>query len=631
MVRKIVLIWLILLLFLIPEIRAQEYNQISISFANQPVATGIKAIEKAGVSFVNLPFLNKYLYIISKWDPDNGNIDLKFGKLHYIMTENNTKYTVDGLVKQLSVPPFERDEQLWLPVDFLLQLGLAIKKSESNQLRLDWATNYLLGIENVTYQKRPAFLLISSKSLQVKASNLLQKPERLMIDLNNIKIHPAFDNRISGDQNIKAVRVGVRDENSTRLVFDLERLTGYQIIKSPEHEEKIMIVFNGFVEDLKFVQNGPVRKVQITTSLPTEYRMTKLAGSDRILLDLEGVTLHTSLINIPGDGKWIRNIRIAQFNSQTVRVVLDLVDAIPCYAIHLLNKPNLLEIRTVQTINSVQWSNEHNGILTITGDSELVSTVSKTKNPEQLQVELNYFRFAPGLVAPKVKNVMVKGIRLVVLSDTKLRIEVDMGQKIHYQLESVDGQRSVKIHFQPSMLQKKVVVLDAGHGGVDPGTCGGQGTREKDITLDLTMRLKELLEDAGAYVILTRSGDRYISLFERPFVANYYSADLFISLHCNSFPENRHIRGLEVYYYQKSAAKLLAHEVMDQLILGTKLENHGVKSNNYAVLVETQMPSILVELGYLSNYEEETLINTSDFKDDAVKSIFEGIVAYYQK
>jgi N-acetylmuramoyl-L-alanine amidase len=150
--------------------------------------------------------------------------------------------------------------------------------------------------------------------------------------------------------------------------------------------------------------------------------------------------------------------------------------------------------------------------------------------------------------------------------------------------------------------------------------------------LDVTMRLKELLEDAGAYVILTRSDDSYISLFERPLTANINFADLFISIHCNSYSGNRNIRGIEIYYNQKSSAgKILAGQVMSKLIPETKLANRGIRANNYAVLVEAQMPGILVELGYLSNYEEETLLNLSEFKENASRGIFLGIVAYYQK
>jgi N-acetylmuramoyl-L-alanine amidase len=620
-----------LLFGIAPVAGAVEYKEIGVCFGGGAVAPEVKSVQKDGVKFINLTFLNNYLHVISKWDPDTGNIELHFEKLSFTLTEDSIKYSEAGVEKLLSAPPFEKDEQLWLPVDFLLRLGLVIKEAEPDQLRLDWAENYLIGIENIIHQNRPAFLLIGSKTFTVKDSNLLQKPDRLMVDFTNLKIHPAFDNQISGNQMVTSVRIGARDGDNLRLVFDLSRLTGYKIVRDPNQEGQLIIVFNGYVTGLKFIRKEAVRKVQINTSLPTEYRITTISKPNRILIDLEGVTLDTTVTQVAGDAKWVSSVRIAQFDPQTVRVVLDLLDQTPCYVIHPADNFNLIEVRTVQTINEISWSDEGGGQLTIAGDSELVKTVRKLKNPEQLQVDLNYFQFAPGLITPLIKKETIKGVKLIALTDTKVRIEVYISQHVLYDIQVSSDQRRLVIRFQTSSLLNKILVLDAGHGGVDPGTCGSQGTREKDFTLDVTMRLKELLEDAGAYVILTRSDDSYISLFERPLVANINCAALFISIHCNSYSGNRNIRGIEIYYHQNPAGKILAGQVMSQLIPETKLSNRGIRANNYAVLVESLMPSILVELGYLSNYAEETLLNHSEFKENASIGIFQGIVAYYQK
>jgi N-acetylmuramoyl-L-alanine amidase len=630
---------LALLLFMPPGVRGEEYKPVAVGFGNQTIDPQVKALEKAGEKFVNLPFLNIYLHIISQWDPDSGKIQLRFGKLEYFMDEGNPKYTEAGTEKKLPVAPFQKDDQLWFPVGFLERLGIAVQNGKGNELRLDWTDNYLLGIETVTYQNRPAFLLIGSQTLAVKESNLLVNPDRLMIDFDNLKIHPSFDSRMNGDKIVKAIRVGERDKNNLRLVFDLFKLTGYKIIPNPgapagREDQQRMLVFNGLVEDLKFIQKGTVRKVQIQTSLPTGYRMTTVREPDRLFIDLEGVTLGTGITRIQGDGHWVSTIRIAQFDSWTVRVVLDLADQTPCYVTQAPDNPNQLEVRTVQTIQQVSWSDEAGGKLTIAGDSELMETINKLKKPEQLRIDLNYFRFMPGLPALTVKSPLVKAVRLVKVSETKARVEVDLSDHLLYRVELSDDHRRLVIHFRTSVLLKKVLVLDAGHGGVDPGTCGGQGTREKDFTLDMVFRLKELLEDAGAYVILTRNDDSYIGLFERPLLANFLKADLFISIHCNSYTHDRNIRGVEIYYWPhacepKNAGKALADQVMTYLIQGTRLNNRGVRINNYAVLVETQMPGILVELGYLSNYAEETLLNQSEFKENASRCIFQGIIAYY--
>lgn len=631
----------VLFLLISPAVGAAEDKPMAVGFGNEVIHPQVKALDKGGVKYINLPFLNIYLHIISKWDPEGGGIQLRFGKLNYILAEDNPKYTEAGTEKQLPAAPFQKDDQLWFPVAFLEQLGMAVQNGKADELKLDWTDNYLLGIETIMYQNRPAFLIMGSKTMAVKESNLLVNPDRLMIDFTNLKLHPAFDPQISGDKMVKAIRVGGRDKTNLRMVFDLAKLTGYKIIRYPgaargREDQQLMLVFNGLVEDLKFIQKGTVRKVRIQTSLPAGYRMTTVREPNRLFIDLEGVTLGTRITRIQGDGKWVSAVRIAQFDSWTVRVVLDLVDRTPCYVIQAPDNPNQLEVRTVQTINQITWSDESGGKLTITGDSELVETIEKLKKPEQLRIDLNYFRFAPGLTALTLKNPLVKAVRMLTLTETKARVEVDLSDHMLYQIEFSDDHRRMVIRFQTSLLLKKILVLDAGHGGVDPGTCGGQGTREKDFTLDMVFRLKQLLDDAGAFVLLTRSDDSYIGLFERPLMANFHKADLFISIHCNSYANDRNIRGVEVYYWPhayepKIAGKTLANEVMTHLIQGTKLDNRGVRTNNYAVLVETQMPGILVELGYLSNYAEETLLSQSEFRENASWRIFQGIIAYYRK
>jgi N-acetylmuramoyl-L-alanine amidase len=628
-----------LLLLTSPAVGAAECKPVGVCFGTGEIDPQVKAVEKDGVKFVNLPFLNIYLHIISKWDPDGGSIQLRFGKLNLRFAEDNPKYTEAGIEKQLPAAPFRKDDQLWFPVAFLERLGMKVQSGKGDELKLDWADNYLLGIETITYQNRPAFLIIGSKTVAVKESNLLVNPDRLVLDFTGMKLHPAFDPQINGEKVVKAIRVGERDKTDLRLVFDLHKLTGYKIVRNPSLErgdQQLVLVFNGLVEDLKFIQKGTVRKVRIQTSLPTGYKMTTVREPNRLLIDLEGVSLGTGITRLQGDGEWVSSVRIAQFDSWTVRVVLDLADQTPCYVIQAPDNPNQLEVRTVQTINQIAWSDESGGKLTIAGDSELVETILKLKKPEQLRIDLNYFRFAAGLQALAVKNPLIKAVRMVNLTETKVRVEVDLSDHMLYQVEFSEDHRRMVICFRTSLLKKKILVLDAGHGGVDPGTCGGQGTREKDFTLDMVFRLKELLEDAGAYVLLTRSDDSYIGLFERPLMANFHKADLFISIHCNSYTNDRNIRGVEVYYWPhasepKNAGKTLAEQVLTYLIQGTKMENRGVRTNNYAVLVETQMPGILVELGYLSNYAEETLLNQPEFKEKASQSIFQGIISYCSK
>lgn len=606
-------------------------------FGENPARPEVKACVKGDATYVNLPFFNLYLHTVSQWDPESGSINLQLGKLDLHLRVGETQYLEHQTAYRLAAAPFEQDGEVWLPLECVQRLGVVIKQTGTGTIRLDWAEPYLLGIESVTYQERPAFLLIGSRTLTVKSSSLLQNPERLMIDLSGVRLHPAFAGFTPGPAEdraaeplIKSVRVSERDPDIVRLVFDLSALTGYRLIRNPEAPEQLMVVCNALITGFRFSHQDAVRKLTITTSQPTQFRVFNLSGPRRMVIDFEGATLDASVTKIAGDGQWLGAARLAQFDPYTVRAVLDLKDETPCYVTRSPADPNRIEVRTVQAIQGITLGPDGNSI-TISGDSELAETIRRLHNPERLEIDLNYFRFSKGLTLPKLYGPFIQGLRMIEVSPIQTRLELEISKYLLYEAEFSADRTRMTLRFKQSFFCGKTVVLDAGHGGVDPGTCGSQGTLEKEFTLDVAMRLKDLLEEAGSQVVLTRHNDQYVGLFERPRMANYFQADLFISIHCNSFSQDRRVRGIEIYYQQKNAAgKRLAERVLEQVTARTGLNSRGVKANDYVVLVETVMPGILAELGYLSNYEEETRLRSSGFRDNAALGIFEGMALYFE-
>ena len=213
------------------------------------------------------------------------------------------------------------------------------------------------------------------------------------------------------------------------------------------------------------------------------------------------------------------------------------------------------------------------------------------------------------------------------------------------------------------------VVLDAGHGGTDPGATSTSNVSEKEITLDVQKRLGALLRRSGFEVVSTRDSDRLIPLRERARLANGSSSDIFISIHVNSIPHpNNH--GVETYYLgptndptltQLAAAEnltsgyaladlrklldrvyadvrrdeshRLADAVQNQLFSGLRgvdpgLENWGVKRAPFIVLVATDMPAILAEVGCLSNEREAEMLRSSAYREQIAQALFHGINAY---
>lgn len=172
------------------------------------------------------------------------------------------------------------------------------------------------------------------------------------------------------------------------------------------------------------------------------------------------------------------------------------------------------------------------------------------------------------------------------------------------------------------------VCIDPGHGGRDPGAVGLGGTREADITLLAALSLKVQLEALGHTVILTRDDttalhkEKRLDLVARAKVANDAMCDCFISIHCNA-AEDRSANGSETWHHPRSAeGKRLAKTIQTALVSAGGLRNRGIKqSAGLAVLRLTTMPAVLIELGFISNPEEEKLLSNPKWLQRVVKAI----------
>lgn len=183
-----------------------------------------------------------------------------------------------------------------------------------------------------------------------------------------------------------------------------------------------------------------------------------------------------------------------------------------------------------------------------------------------------------------------------------------------------------------------IVVLDAGHGGKDPGASGAY-LAEKTVNLDVVQKAGQILAAKGIKVVYTRQDDTYVSLDERSNIANFCNAAVFVSVHCNASTSSTP-SGTETFcyypvenpqlYLQKDERYNLALRIQQALMASLGRIDRGVKQDNLAVLRETTMPSALAELAFLSNPTEEALLQQQQFRDKAAQAIADAIIGYMQ-
>lgn len=214
-------------------------------------------------------------------------------------------------------------------------------------------------------------------------------------------------------------------------------------------------------------------------------------------------------------------------------------------------------------------------------------------------------------------------------ADKPYRVVIDINKKLP----------AMSIKYSAGFANK-VIVIDPGHGGSDPGAIGASGLKEKTITLAVAQQTKALLQKAGAKVIMTRETDVDVygpdasdveELKSRTTVANNNKADVFVSIHINS-SVSKEVGGTSTFYYQKTPYDAMLAQVMQKSLLqASGLDDRRANATNFYVNRRTLMPSVLVELAFISNKNEEKLLASPQFQQQMAQGIVHGLEKFFEQ
>jgi N-acetylmuramoyl-L-alanine amidase CwlD len=178
----------------------------------------------------------------------------------------------------------------------------------------------------------------------------------------------------------------------------------------------------------------------------------------------------------------------------------------------------------------------------------------------------------------------------------------------------------------PNAPHGKVIVLDAGHGGSDPGAQRGV-IQEKEITLAITQKLEKILQAKGIRTIMTRSDDTFVSLQDRVAITNRIKPDAFVSVHINSLETTSDIHGIETYY-QTAQSQNLAQLIHQSLVGNLQVPDRYIRKARFYVINHTEVPSILAEVGFISNVKEREKLISPDYQNQIAESLARGVILY---
>jgi N-acetylmuramoyl-L-alanine amidase len=427
--------------------------------------------------------------------------------------------------------------------------------------------------------------------------------------------------------------------------------------------------------------NADATRITIDLEDTVQYSSARIANPDRIFFDLHSARLTPEVArgNVQVTGNLLTAVRVAQNQAGVVRVVLD-VNGVKDYAASLLSSPPQLVIFLYSTVRN-------NGAVR--------TAKSRAAKPQTGGADLTEDARSPADDSGNVRSVSEKnsGADPGVATSNAMTRSTGLGGKDSRgkQLGPLAANTNAKPDLirpssapQPTRdgqstltraLGLKIgrIVIDAGHGGHDTGTIGPTGLMEKDLCLDVALRLGKIIQQRlpGADIVYTRSDDTFIPLEERTSIANQAKADLFISIHANSSQDHA-ARGVETYYLNlKGSAEAMevaarenasseqgvhdledlvkkiarnekideskefAEDIQDSLAkrmqkASKTVKNRGVRKAPFVVLIGADMPSILTEISFLSNPADEKLLKQPEYRQRVAEGLYQGVASYLQ-
>lgn len=445
------------------------------------------------------------------------------------------------------------------------------------------------------------------------------------------------------------------------------------------------------VEAVRFWSFGDVTRVAIQTEGEYKLFSDQIEKPARLYFDLTGLlpppSAHRGMQTIQVSDRLLKQIRIAEVSPGKTRIVFDLVAPVEVVSSQLVNpdrlmielRPKVSGVEDVSIAHSVTRSEKVDLSSSLGAGNPALDAPITFRAPRdpilvvdrQLSL-LNVLQLQPVTPLPVKANVVAAsvptpGLNVATREETPRSLSSRTREFSAPAKIETGGDRSLIRVFG---LKLGRVVIDAGHGGHDTGTIGPDGLMEKDLVLDVALRLGKLIsKQLGAEVVYTRSSDVFIPLEDRTRIANEQKADLFISIHANSSPD-RSATGVETYYFNLNADKAgldLAmrenassassisdlNDLLHRAVLETKLEesrefaqqvqtslwsaslrmnarsrNRGVRQAPFVVLIGATMPSILAEIGFVSNVHDERLLRRNDQRQRIAEALFKGISQY---
>jgi N-acetylmuramoyl-L-alanine amidase CwlD len=572
---------LLLCIFFSIQINALTESSAKLYFSENPLLFTPPIIIKNKISYFPIRTIIHYFDGTIKKSNKTYIYNIKIDNHHFKIKENNKKYTHNNIKKTFSSPPFIYKTRLYVPLYAFL-----------NNINF-----------NITYKSPNYYAHQSSK--EIKNTSLNTHPIPFIYNKNNA-LNAKYIYLPIAKKTLKFRRIR---KNGTSYVDMSEFLThlGYSLKQIDNH---MLMKKGAIIYSFKTGSNAvTIQNKQQTTHVSIDYK--PFFKNNRFYAQLQPI------LNDMGFDYIIQNNNI---------VILKKINHIKKekHNQFILSKNSHISLTKPYTLTApprVYWDLTYTKCpnAPITLNSQTIKHISfgQKKTTCRMVFELN-----------KPLNVSINNKKNTLSTLTFTLPTPQTPVKSPPKKVAIQQKKTPSHSRSLSSLKGKVIIIDPGHGGSDPGAVTKNKDYEKYYTLDISHRIKKRLNAMGATAIMLRSKDTNPSLYQRVKKINKINGDFLISVHVNSFI-NAQANGTETYYYksnEKNAAKYIQKELVNTL----KLKNNGTKKAQMYILKHSKTPGVLIEPCFITNSKEYRLIKTSAFREKIAKATIAGVVTYFQ-
>ncbi|HEY9721662.1 MAG TPA: N-acetylmuramoyl-L-alanine amidase [Oscillatoriaceae cyanobacterium] len=537
---------------------------------------------------------------------------------------------------------------------------------------LAWNPARAATLEGIRYDSTAGVVVITLDHGVHPLTSTLDHPDRLVIDLPGARFPRTYQqlDAISGTA-VRRVRAGQYQSDTARVVLDLTRPESYKVIT---RGDEVFVLVNGQTSLAALPTPAPSMAAPTPAPTPTPPPAAAITdvrvrnGNVAIRMTPRrpywshveaGEPFHYTLVfpntqlegGLDGHREKVNSGDVLSWQTEQdgADAKLDLaLTATPSFAfsaglggwkLEATKRPTVPQLtlapheHTVKSTKLIDklWPGATDAPLTLkrVGNQWLLVVTAPSAihyhttavGDDRLEVDVEGARIALPRDSVYIDGGLIARVR-VTHPEIGTHLTIDFDQPVAHQVRLLGSGRSLLFTMKP--LDKVRATLDPGHGGTDDGAIGVNGVREKDVTLAVATRLARMMEAGGMSVQMTRMKDLEVLLRPRVEMANDNHSDVFVSIHCNSFGNQHGVRGIETYYWSDQSYAL-AKAIHAHLVAALHSPDRGVRKNNFYVVHHTEMPAALVEIGYLSNAQEEALLASPEYQEKAAKAIYAGI------